>query len=156
LFYLICQTSETPEFVFGTAVQSSKASVSEQAPIMIAKAKRKQGCFSKPMKEMIDLVMFYMNKLDPKIVTDKDYKIIFPNITKISEEIRLEQAKVAADNNLASKNTLAKMVGVDQYVDNIDDEVSAAQNEKRESIDYENALYAQQILSTQKDNQNQS
>lgn len=42
IFYCIVQASETPEFVFGTAVSSSKSSVESQMPIVAQKAERKR------------------------------------------------------------------------------------------------------------------
>jgi hypothetical protein len=45
ILYCIVDVSETPEFAFGTAVQSSKASVSEQMVPLARKIRRKRGQF---------------------------------------------------------------------------------------------------------------
>jgi len=52
LFYCIVDVSETPEFAFGTAVQSSKASVSEQMVPFARKIRRKRGQFEEPFQEI--------------------------------------------------------------------------------------------------------
>lgn len=144
LFYLICQTSETPEYVFGTAVQSSKASTETQAPIMIAKAQRKQGCFTRPMKELLKLVMYHMNITDPKIKTDIEFNLIWPDITAIDEKMNLDRAKLANDAKLATKETIARIAGVDQYVEDITAEVKKATDESQAAMDFENSLYPAQ------------
>jgi hypothetical protein len=52
LFMCIVDVSETPEFAFGTAVQSSKASVSEQLLPLAKKIERKRGLFEEPFMEL--------------------------------------------------------------------------------------------------------
>ena len=52
LFFQIVQVSETPEFVFGTAVASSKASVSEQQVPFAKKVHRKRLQLAEPMQEI--------------------------------------------------------------------------------------------------------
>lgn len=51
LFYCVVDISETPEFAFGTAVASSKASVSEQMPIFTRRIERKRGENEDPLAE---------------------------------------------------------------------------------------------------------
>lgn len=51
LFYCIVDVSQTPEFAFGTAVASSKASVSEQMPVLDRNVERKRGEYEDPYKE---------------------------------------------------------------------------------------------------------
>lgn len=53
-FYLIVEGSETPEFVFGTAVSSSKASVSEQFPIVVQKSIRKRNQLKGVIQAMVE------------------------------------------------------------------------------------------------------
>lgn len=52
LFYCVVDVSETPEFCFGTAVSSSKASVSEQMVPFTKKIRRKRGMFGEPLMEL--------------------------------------------------------------------------------------------------------
>jgi len=54
IFYNIVQASETPEFLLGTAVASSKASVSEQITVIVAKARRKRLKLKKVLRALID------------------------------------------------------------------------------------------------------
>lgn len=52
LFYCIVDVSQTPEFAFGTAVSSSKASVSEQMPVLGRNIRRKRGELEEPYSEI--------------------------------------------------------------------------------------------------------
>ncbi|HEY8341452.1 MAG TPA: phage portal protein, partial [Calditerricola sp.] len=57
LFYCIVDVSETPEFAFGTAVSSSKASVSEQMVPLARKIRRKRGLFEEPYGELASMYL---------------------------------------------------------------------------------------------------
>ena len=54
IFNNIVQNSETPEFLLGTAIASSKASAEEQIATIVAKAKRKQKQLKKVLRKLID------------------------------------------------------------------------------------------------------
>lgn len=51
-YYCIVDVSQTPEFAFGTAVASSKASVSEQMPVLARNIRRKRGEYLDPYQEL--------------------------------------------------------------------------------------------------------
>jgi hypothetical protein len=57
LYYCIVDVSETPEFVFGTAVASSKASVSEQMVPLARKIRRKRGQMEEPFGELASMYL---------------------------------------------------------------------------------------------------
>lgn len=57
LFYCIVDVSETPEFAFGTAVASSKASVSEQMPVLSRKIRRKREDAEDQHKELATMYL---------------------------------------------------------------------------------------------------
>lgn len=64
LFMCIVDTSEIPEFIFGTAVSSSKASVSEQMPAFIKKIQKKQIEFESNFKLLARMVFAIYNLYD--------------------------------------------------------------------------------------------
>lgn len=74
LFFCIVDASETPEFVFGTAVQSSKASVSEQMVPFARKIRRKRGMFAGPYAELAALYL-YMQSQVPDGVRVENYSV---------------------------------------------------------------------------------
>lgn len=57
IFYCVVDVSETPEFAFGTAVASSKASVSEQMPVLGRRIDRKRGEWSDPYREYCSMYL---------------------------------------------------------------------------------------------------
>lgn len=57
LFYCIVDVSETPEFAFGTAVASSKASVSEQMPVLGRNIRRRRGEREDPYGETASMYL---------------------------------------------------------------------------------------------------
>jgi hypothetical protein len=57
LFRCIVDVSQTPEFAFGTAVSSSKASVSEQMTPLARKIRRKRGLFEEPYGELASMYL---------------------------------------------------------------------------------------------------
>ncbi len=57
IYFCIVDVSETPEFAFGTAVQSSKASVSEQMVPLSRKIRRKRGMFEETYGELASMYL---------------------------------------------------------------------------------------------------
>jgi len=128
LFWSICQTSETPEFVMGTAVSSSKASVSEQMPVMVRKAERKQRQYESYFRELAELVAIKLG-----VELPEDYAIVFPSIIDDDMKLNLEIVKVLSDEGLITDKTKALLLGLDSYVGNIDDEIELAKGEREEA-----------------------
>jgi len=66
IYFCIVDVSETPEFAFGTAVQSSKASVSEQMVPLARKIRRKRGMFEEPYGELASMYLAMWAKIENK------------------------------------------------------------------------------------------
>lgn len=64
IFMCIVDVSETPEFAFGTAVASSKASVSEQMVPLSRKIRRKRGLFEEPYGELASMYLAMWAKVN--------------------------------------------------------------------------------------------
>ena len=127
LFALICQTSETPEFILGTAVESSRASVSEQMPAMVKKANRKQQQFADALLEMIKLRLKIKHN---KNIADYKVELIMPDIVDEDRKINSEIAKILLENEVITAETAAKMTGISAYIDTtVEEEVKKAKNE---------------------------
>lgn len=145
LFWLICQTTETPEFVFGTAVQSSKASVSEQMPVMVRKAVAKQQDQIIYYRKLIDLVLYKAQKATEltAVVDDEgnsllDYDLVMPKIVSEDKKLNLEIIKVLSEEGVITDHTKMVLMEMGQYVDDIDKEIKEARKEsedKREKVD---------------------
>lgn len=66
IYFCIVDVSETPEFAFGTAVQSSKASVSEQMVPLARKIRRKRGMFEEYYSELASMYLAMSAKVENK------------------------------------------------------------------------------------------
>ncbi len=64
IFMCIVDVSETPEFAFGTAVASSKASVSEQMTPLSRKIRRKRGMFEEPFGELASMYLAMWGRVE--------------------------------------------------------------------------------------------
>lgn len=122
LFYLFVQGSETPEFILGTAVSSSKASTDSQAPIFDKKIERKQLEFSefiiKTVETLIekralmsDSLFQHVKQLSPKVT------VIFPPLDEDDKKMLFETVQWAYENGLMTSETALNLILSDQILD---------------------------------------
>lgn len=131
LFYLICQASETPEFAFGTAVQSSKASVSEQTPMLIKKAIRKQGELEAPLRKLIELYIDRMAKIKPDEFDNTiEFSIDMPDVLDEDLNINIQIVNALLEKGIITEQTAMTMLNLGKYVKNFDEERLKAQAQK--------------------------
>jgi len=108
IFYCIVQASETPEFVMGTAVQSSKASVSEQLPVVVNKAARKRVQFEDALYEIIDIYTKYLlatNGVKESDVKDTEINIEWPSIETEDKQLNLDIVKTLLAEGIITAET---------------------------------------------------
>lgn len=77
LFYCMIDVSQTPEFIFGAAVSSSKASVSEQMVPFVKKIERKQQMFTKPMQDLSRILLAMLENIEMELYPTFDTDIIW-------------------------------------------------------------------------------
>lgn len=131
IFWLISQSSETPEFAFGTAVQSSKASVSEQTPMLIKKAIRKQGQLEEPIRRLIELYIERMAKLDSKeYIVDTQFTIDMPDILDEDLNVNIQIVSALLEKGIITEETAMTMLNIGKYVKDFDYELEKAQAQK--------------------------
>jgi len=135
LFWLIVQASEVPEFVFGTAVQSSMASVSEQMPVMVRKAKKKQKEFNTSIKQLVETAIYYMSINGNTDVEVGDIKIIWGSILDEDMEKRIRLVETLDSMGLVTDKTKAEILQVGKYVSDVEDEVSEASSEAKDRME---------------------
>lgn len=131
LFWLIAQNSETPEFAFGTAVQSSKASVSEQTPMLIKKAIRKQGQLEAPIRKLIDLYIKRMAVLRPEeFNSETQFSIDMPDILDKDLNVNIQIVNTLLEKGIITEETAAIMLNIGKYVKDLDKEIAKARAQK--------------------------
>jgi len=135
IFWLIVQASEIPEFVFGTAVQSTNASVNNQMPVMVRKVKKKQKEFYNPVKELVESAVYYMGINGNTGVKVGDFKVVWGDILGDDMESRIKLVNLLDSLGLATDRTKGAIVGLDKYVASIDQEIENAGKEARERFE---------------------
>lgn len=81
LFFCIVDVTETPEFAFGTAVQSSKASVSEQMVPLMRKIHRKRGQFEEPFGELGSMFLAMWTKVENRSLDSLDVRMDWDEVS---------------------------------------------------------------------------
>jgi len=128
LFYCICQASETPEFVMGTAVASSKASVSEQLPVIVNKAYRKRADFEDFLYDIIDMFIQYkMATGTPKNEIPDEVIIEWPPIENEDRQLTLETLKALREMGIITDETALAMSAV--KIDDVNAEIVEARKQ---------------------------
>ena len=162
-FYLIVQASETPEFIFGAALSSSKASAQEQMPIMVKKSLRKQAQLKRVLRDVVNAYV-YMKYVQGDqnffavYSSQTDFTISFPPIVDEDKQLTLDTIKTLVENGILSDATALKLANLDQIAD-IDDELEAARvdasrREARMGVLPEPAVVADDELDTLDDDGN--
>jgi hypothetical protein len=98
LFYLIVQHSEIPEFVFGTAVSSSKASAEAQQDPFNRFIERQQNLSATWMRQLALIALRYKALSDRQIAIDPNMRIDWKPVTDKDGELTLK----AIDTGLAA------------------------------------------------------
>jgi len=78
----IVDVSETPEFAFGTAVASSKASVSEQMVPLARKVERKRGQFSEHYGNLASMFLAMWEKVEARSLDEYQVDVKWPEVSE--------------------------------------------------------------------------
>ncbi|AEE95299.1 phage portal protein [Mahella australiensis] len=97
IFYCIVDVSETPEFAFGTAVASSKASVSEQMVPLARKIRRKRGMFEEYYSELASMYLAMWSKVQNMKLDTYDVDIGWEEISPKDDSAVANTIKTLVD-----------------------------------------------------------
>ena len=137
-FYLFVQGSETPEFVFGTAVSSSKASTETQIPIFVKKIERKQEEFSAFVRDLVETYVerrqlisdpLYLSLLETGL---PDVSVAYPAIDDEDKTLTLETVQWAFENKMLSGETALELI-LGGKIKNISNEIKKAAAEAKQA-----------------------
>lgn len=144
IFYNIVQASRTPEFVFGTAVSSSKASVSEQMPVVVKKAEQKRRKLKKVLRALVDAYVFrQMMAGDPDFYllwrNGVEVKVSFPPIVDEDLNLTKDTIEMLLTKGIISDKTALELSAIGDRIPDADAELEAARTDdegrtKRTSI----------------------
>lgn len=97
LFFCIVDVSQTPEFAFGTAVQSSKASVSEQMVPLIRKIIRKREQFEDDFKMLARMLLAMLEQAGVATFGSYETYLIWDEINPRDEKQVAETLKTTVE-----------------------------------------------------------
>ena len=117
IFRNIVDVSETPEFAFGTAVASSKASVSEQMVPLARKIRRKRGMFEEHYGELAGMFLAMWGKVENRRLQTFDVDVAWDELSpKADSEVAttiktlVEGLTVAVESNLLSVDAASEFL----------------------------------------------
>lgn len=100
LFYLIVQHSEMPEFIFGNAIASSKASAESQMPPFIKWVEKEQGRATYWLRDLIEIFLGFAALSDRSINPSEEFTISWPSLTEGDGQLTLDATLGAWDRGL--------------------------------------------------------
>jgi hypothetical protein len=71
MFYLILEHTEIPEFIFGNAIASSKASAETQMPVFEKFIEERRGQVGEWLLELAQIVLGYLSLIEPGVTTEE-------------------------------------------------------------------------------------
>lgn len=143
MFYLILEHTEIPEFIFGNAIASSKASADVQMPVFEKFIEERRGQVGEWLLELAQIVLGYLSLIEPGVTVEE------PSLqwNKLTQDGRLTLDTITwgLSEGLLDRRTALMLAPVE--VEDIDAVLDTAQGEKeeREAQAQENAVVMAQI-----------
>jgi len=97
LFYLICETSETPEFAFGARLGANYASVKEQMPVLIRRVARKREFFEEAWQRVARMVLAMETQGRQVAISDYSVTLQWDKIDPRDSKEIAEELKISVD-----------------------------------------------------------
>ena len=138
LFYIMLEHIRIPEWVWGGAVASSKASVDAQTPAWVRKIQGRQRRLKRPLQELLEIWLATMALTMP-IPAGLKVKISYPDLFGEDETLSQAWLKLAMDAGLLTDKTA--LAFINRHIDIVEDvaaEIEKARAEgqaKQEAFD---------------------
>lgn len=131
LYWLFLEHTEMPEFVMGTAVTSSHASVETQMPVFIQWIQKKRGQIEGWLNTLATLVADWYVLTEPGLGTYETLKIQWDDLTTENGELTLKTVQWLYGERIIDKRTAAELAPV--QIEDLDAVLEAAEAEQEES-----------------------
>lgn len=110
LFYLMLQNTEIPEFVWGNAIASSKASAESQMEPFDRFISKKQGGASGWLLEVLRTVVAYTALYEPSVRADDQLHIRWPSLVGDDKRLTLDAIKLGLEQQLLDDETALSLM----------------------------------------------
>ncbi|MEO1443679.1 MAG: hypothetical protein AAFV33_24980, partial [Chloroflexota bacterium] len=146
LFYLLLQHTEIPEFIWGNAISSSKASAESQLPAFAAFIEAKQTAMLKWVNELLTLAVTWHSIFDAGVLMDDVVSVGFAPLTGQDGKLTLDAIALGLRERLLDRETALQLMPLD--VDNPSAVLDAAMREDDAEVQ---RLMGQQTAQAERD-----
>ena len=130
LFLLMLQHSNIPEWVWGGAVASSKASVDAQMPAFTRFVAWLRLSLASDLKDLCEVWLAVTALYTPGVIVS-EVAISYPEMTDKDSNMTIAMVKLATDLGLITDETALRLLDL---VDDVEDEIKAAREEAEENM----------------------
>jgi hypothetical protein len=136
LFLLVLEHTELPEFVFGNAISSSKASAETQLPVFIRFIEKKRAEMGMWLSDIAEIALAYLTLSQPGVGTAEKPLLQWEQLEQDDGQLALAVVTWAYTEGLIDKRTALMLAPLD--VEDIDAVLAAAESERQERMNEQN------------------
>lgn len=141
MFYLILEHTELPEFVFGNAIASSKASAEAQMPVFEKFIEERRGQVGEWLLELAQIVLGYLALIEPGVTVETP-SLQWHKLTQ-DGKLTLETVSWALAEGLLDRRTALMLAPVE--VEDLDAVLDAAKEEAEQRQQEQQDMMDQQL-----------
>lgn len=135
LFYLLLEHTQLPEFIFGNAITSSKASAETQMPVFVEYIKKRRAEMNEWLIELSTIVAVYLSLVSPDLVTTEKPKIQWEQLDHEDGSLTLATIQWAYTEGLIDEKTALMLAPVE--FEDIEQVLAAAKVENLQKFEAE-------------------
>ena len=143
LFYLLLEHTQLPEFIFGNAISSSKASAETQMPVFVEFIKMRRSEMATWLNEIAIVAAVYLSLVSPDLDTSEPPQIQWDDLTSEDGTLTLETLKWAFLEGLIDQRTALMLAPVE--FEDIDAILLAAEGEREEALEREQDAFDREV-----------
>lgn len=130
IFLLVLEHTELPEFVFGNAIASSKASAETQLPVFIRFIEMKRAEMGEWLTELAEIALAYLGLTQPGVGTAESPVLQWEQLEQDDGRLALDVITWAFSEGLLDKRTALMLAPID--VEDIEAVLEQAEKERQE------------------------
>jgi len=146
LFYLILQHTEIPEFIWGNAIASSKASAESQMPPFAKFIEGKQTGIGYWVQHLLKLVVAWYATFEPQVDAEDEVRVTYAPLTDADGKLTLDAIALGLRERLLDRETALRLMPLD-----VDDPLAVLEKIEEEIEAEREELEAQRVAQVERD-----
>jgi hypothetical protein len=130
IFWLMLQHTEIPEFVWGNAISSSRASAETQMAPFVKYIQKRQGQAAQWLIELAQVVVGYLSLWESGVQIENNIKVQWQSLTDSDGRLTLDALKLGMDKSLIDDETALGLMPLD--IDNPADVLRKARKQEQQ------------------------